>query len=803
MSSEQDANNQARALRARLGRHTAPAGLYEALKAAPFAGRLSCNVEALEAGAWTEILLDYEVGSSGVADGATFKATFKFYSDWALFQTVDASAANYVSAEYRAGPLTAGRSPATVQQLSVRFDQKGHERPFQKAIIVDVVDGYLNAGDHILIRLGDRRGGGPGTRVQTFVEDNFRFRAYVDPLGTSRYVAVPGDVSIRITAGAPAKVALVGPRILRAGEPAPFKLSLQDRWGNIVSDYAGAATLRLSAGGETLSRRVVFPEQGWAVAAIDDLPTASGELRLDAELIGAKSVAPATGFATIVADAPAPRVYYADLHVHAHDTVGTNSPRYNALFARDVNGVDVFGYTANDFQITDDHWREGVATVNALNEPGRFVAFPVQEWCGSSTAGGDHKVIFLGDDAPEFPYNARGEHNRTLSWNEDMKAPKVELGRWPVEELWDAYIHAPEKHLIVPHVGGRRYIPDWHHPELERLVEIASAWGHFDWLYRDVIARGYQLGVCANSDEHRGRPGGGAPGVQVFGVRGGLTGVFAERLDRASIGAALRARRTFATTGERAAVIVRCGDYLQGDGFTHSGPARIDYRFFGDAGWDEICAFDHAGLLWRRDLHQELGYSSTRLRLRWGGARIKDRYRWASWDGKLDIVGARVQSFSGSGFEHCEANAWRSGATEIAFNSETYGDSDAIEFVVDDLARATFHLSGSIGGFVKVGDPRRPAPFVHAPNFHLEATGVDLLEKKTLHLDLGGADLFVALELLTDAELPRDIAGSFTVEPHNAPFGFRPVYLYGRQRNDGKIWSSAQFIAFRDAEGAA
>jgi hypothetical protein len=33
--------------------------------------------------------------------------------------------------------------------LKVRFDQKGHERPFQKAIIIDVVDGFLKPGDHI------------------------------------------------------------------------------------------------------------------------------------------------------------------------------------------------------------------------------------------------------------------------------------------------------------------------------------------------------------------------------------------------------------------------------------------------------------------------------------------------------------------------------------------------------------------------------------------------------------------------------------------------------------------------------
>src|SRR3970040_1882211 len=152
-------------LRRKLGHYTAPEGLYDKTKAMPFLGRVTCNVNELIAGSWTEIVLDYELGASGMADGAWFKATFKFYSDWALFQTMDPGSANYVSAEYQAGPLAAGQSPATVQSLKVRFDQKGHERPFQKAVIVDTVDGYLKAGDHIIIRLGDRRVGGPGNRV--------------------------------------------------------------------------------------------------------------------------------------------------------------------------------------------------------------------------------------------------------------------------------------------------------------------------------------------------------------------------------------------------------------------------------------------------------------------------------------------------------------------------------------------------------------------------------------------------------------------------------------------------------------
>ena len=86
------------ALRKKLGPHFAPDGLYEQNKKLPFVGTVSCNVERLETGSWNEIVLDYEVGASGLADGGWFKATFKFYSDWALFQTSDPTAANFITA---------------------------------------------------------------------------------------------------------------------------------------------------------------------------------------------------------------------------------------------------------------------------------------------------------------------------------------------------------------------------------------------------------------------------------------------------------------------------------------------------------------------------------------------------------------------------------------------------------------------------------------------------------------------------------------------------------------------------------
>ena len=141
------------------GHYIAPQGLYERNKQRPFLGAISCDRQTLLAGQWDEITLVYEVGGSGLADGAWLKLAFKFYSDWALFQTSNPAGPNYVSAEYQAGELVPGQSQATVQHLKVRFDQKGHERPFQKAVIIDIVDGYLNPGDRIVIRLGDRRQG--------------------------------------------------------------------------------------------------------------------------------------------------------------------------------------------------------------------------------------------------------------------------------------------------------------------------------------------------------------------------------------------------------------------------------------------------------------------------------------------------------------------------------------------------------------------------------------------------------------------------------------------------------------------
>ncbi|MBN3793137.1 hypothetical protein G3N94_40575, partial [Burkholderia sp. Ac-20353] len=230
--------------------------------------------------------------------------------------------------------------------------------------------------------------------------------------------------------------------------------------------------------------------------------------------------------------------------------------------------------------------------------------------------------------------------------------------------------------------------------------------------------------------------------------------------------------------------------------FSQRGPARLDYRLLGQAGWEYVAAYDHQGLLWERNLHAELGYAERLIRVRWGGARIRDRYRWATWHGRIRIVNGTIHRFGSHGFEHVEESAWRTGATDIEFRSDTYGDADSIEIDVGNLADATIVVEGTIDGFAKVGDPLQRNPFAHAPSFRFEINGAELLARGAATHALGGTELFVALERLTDQTLPVDLAGSIDVAPGNAQFGHRPVYFFGRQHNDSKVWSSAQFIRF-------
>ena len=139
----------------------------------------------------------------------------------------------------------------------------------------------------------------------------------------------------------------------------------------------------------------------------------------------------------------------------------------------------------------------------------------------------------------------------------------------------------------MAHVGGRYADIKFAHDPMETAVEVHSAWGTFEWILRDAFEKNYRVGIVANSDGHKGRPGACYPGASFFGSYGGLTCFLAERLDRDAIFEAMRRRRHYATTGNRAFLSVTAELASEAEVFQRdpaAGPARSRARAPADDG---------------------------------------------------------------------------------------------------------------------------------------------------------------------------------------------------------------------------
>lgn len=360
---------------------------------------------------------------------------------------------------------------------------------------------------------------------------------------------------------------------------------------------------------------------------------------------------------------------------------------------------------------------------------------------------------------------------------------------------------------MIPHVGGRRCNLAWHHPELERLIEIGSAWGQFEWLLKDAVSRGWKLGVCANSDEHRGRCGGGVPGTAVFGTKGGLTGVLAPSLERKSVADSLRQRRTFATTGERLAALLYTDDgELQGDDISIA-PGQnliLKYLVCGASGFSSVEAWDGSGMIWQRDLQaeKETPAPSRNLIVTWGGARLYDRYREAVWEGKISVTGdIAIKDFQpfGGVTDIPEELVTRQSDQQVAFHTRTSGDFDGavISFTDAEKLPTSISVKGILSGYVKVGDALQRNLHKAQPEFDLDATTEELLSSNGKSIEIaGGADLFVNAKLANVDDLPTEVKGEFELTA-GITGETRSVYLVGRGWNGEKVITSPVFIAVK------
>jgi len=727
---------------------------------------------SLEAGSLQSLTLVYSAGAFGIDDTGSIKVGFRFATDFGPVQLTDPKGQGYTTVEASNGAT-----------LKAEWEFKRNIRPWSRSLYVGVVRDFLGPGDRIIIRFGDRRFGSPGIRMQTYCEAEFEFRVFADPIATYDYVALPLSPKISISPGPGVRWRAVLPTLVRAGEPFRLSIKAEDKWGNpsdlidrtlgLESDGAIAglpSSVRFAAGAFAAvveGLRVEKPADV-IVGVLDE----SGNL-----LCRSNPLRVAEGDASLVH-------FWGDIHGQSNETLGTNTARQYFKFGRDKAFLDVMGHQGNDFQITAAFWRELNALSKQFDEPGRFVCIPGYEWSANTAVGGDRNVH----------YRHEGETIHRSSHAQALDAIDM------IDEAGDAHT-APalfaklqgKDCVVMAHVGGRYAdIKYCHHP-METAVEVHSAWGTFEWILRDAFEKNYRIGIVANSDGHKGRPGACYPGASFFGSCGGLTCFLAERLDRDAIFQSMRRRRHYATTGNRALLSVVVEPASDAQVFAQdpaAGPARAersrrlimgDIARVGEAEVDLVIEVVGSAPLERLDIFDGEDLIETvrpyaapdlgrRVRLAFQGAECRGRARATTWDGSLAIEGNRILRAGIINHWNLDRGIQRQDSCSVTWKAVTTGNYGAIDLWLETMeGRLAFNTAPVSGG-----------------------AAIAQLGVEPLAFAAGGLERAVLLQRLpeTMTELRLSLRRNISVRAR----GDTRLYVRLQQEDGHRMWSSPIYL---------
>lgn len=690
-------------------------------------GKVTCNLRgAIVAGSYQTCVLTYTAGFAGIDDTGSLKIVTRYATDAGRPQFDDPAAPHYVTAVASNGA-----------SLQLRYDLKDNTRPWGKTIHIKVLQGYLRKGDKITITLGDRSGGSPGWRMQTFAEKTFELRVLVDRYATYVYEQLPKSPVFRIAAGDPVKLVAVAPTLAEVGRKIVVRTKLEDAWGNPVGKPGR------------------FTHAGFGDAGCFTIPITDAKTKLQGETNP-----------VIVGNADAYGRYWAELHGQSEETVGTNSIDDYFRFARDFGFVDIACHQGNDFQITDAFWAEIQETTKRFNRDGKFIAYPGWEWSGNTGLGGDRNVIYREEGG------LISRSSRALVTEAEAVDPCSDT----VEDLFDRLEKSDQDVMTIAHVGGRYADLERHREGLETAVEVHSAWGTFEWMLDDAFCRGYRVAIVANSDGHKGRPAASYPGASTFGSYGGLTCVLADALDRDAVWEAYQSRRVYATTGSRIFLDVsanegrvQMGAVINAD---KKSLPKFRVRVHGTAPVERV-EFRNGMEVLKTVRPYAASDLANRVKVLWQGATVRGRGRQVTWDGGLKVVGNQIRSFETINFHNLEKQCRRVGPRELAWDSISTGG----------VAGVILELDKPTAGELLVNTTRK--------NFRAK---IGSLGVRGRSYDCGGLDQRISAYRLPSADGRRDVAFDFQPAWSDLKKGDNPLYVCVVQEDGHMAWSSPVYV---------
>jgi hypothetical protein len=720
------------------------------------------------AGSFAELTLVYTAGTFGIDDTGMLKVSWRTTSDMSKPQFDSPQSANFTTVEASNGA-----------KLEVWFD-KLNIRPYANTLLVRVGRGFLRQGDTLTIRMGDRRQGSPGFRLQTNVEERIELKTSVDAFATYEFCELPEQPTFDLVPGPVATWKAILPSLTVVGEPFRLAIVAEDAWGNPTPEATARLKLTPSRSVRNLPESVAI-DKGDGPCALENLVV---ESECDLDLFVAIDDVEVTRAnpMRVVTTTPIRR-YWGDLHGQSGETIGMGSAEAYFRYARDAAFIDIVGHQGNDFQITDAFWKKLNWLTAEFDEPGKFVCLPGYEWSGNTGMGGDRNIFFRHEGRP-----IRRSSHVLVDGETSTEAI------YTADELFK--VLRVEDCRVIAHVGGRYADLKYAHDgTIERTVEVHSSWGTFEWLLHDAFEKGFRVGVVCHSDDHKGRPGATRPGASTFGAVGGLTCYFMPELTRDALFDALRTRRHYGTTGTRIFLDLhaefeqpvigfsedpnlgpvkefpvseaRMGDIIRPGAV----PMRMSVEVIGTAPIERLDVLHGAEVVQtaRPYADADLG---RRVRILWQGAEYRGRGRETMWRGKLALEANRITRFAPVNFLNPERKIVETArGTELTWHSVTTGNLAGVDLWLDQAEKGSIQIE---------------------TNFVSGEVDLNLLAGKRITFEGGGLDRKVSVYRLPEKDWSRHVTFEHKVAfSGNADL---PVYVRVTQVDGNQAWSSPIYL---------
>ncbi|NNE10555.1 MAG: CehA/McbA family metallohydrolase [Gemmatimonadetes bacterium] len=499
----------------------------------------SAAVPAGSTGSWT---ITFQAGPDGIEPGGGLVVQFPVFWKWTPPQTESPGYPGFVFAEWSRDDLVLEAFASDLQW--VRFTVRGER---------------LEPGDRVAIHYGGSSDDGISeVRADPYAERGQEFLVKVDGDGDEVYEEIEESPRIDIIPGEAVQLRVFGRGGATVGDSTDLVVAALDRFGNLAPSYRGTIRFSHRRSVRGLPASYTFLEEDEGTRRFSFLIPEPGifsvHAREEGGILEGRSnpipVLPERGETVLL---------WADLHQHSNLSDGTGKPDDLYAYARDVANLDVMALTDHDHHglrpLGVAPWEEVREATEASYEPGSFVTFLGYEW--TNWTYGHRNVYYKAPDGEVFSMADSASN-----------APG---------ELWNRLVET-EAMTIAHHTGGGPVPIDWNvrpDPRFEYLVEIASVHGSSECagcpseIYRpvegafvqDALKRGYRLGFIGAGDGHIGHPG------ETYGLLGGLAGIYATERTRESVWEAMRARRTYATSGARIVLSARVGEYWMGEEF--------------------------------------------------------------------------------------------------------------------------------------------------------------------------------------------------------------------------------------------